>query len=72
MGQGSSVIHIYSNHLRRIAITVPHKKEQLKITDRIEGMDNLIEKERANLAKHQSLKKGLMQDLLTGKVEVEV
>jgi hypothetical protein len=32
----------------------------------------LISVERENLSKLQSLKKGLMQDLLTGKVRVQV
>ncbi|MHA6281116.1 restriction endonuclease subunit S [Salinimicrobium sp. CAU 1759] len=72
LGQGSSVIHIYSNHLSRITVAVPPKKEQMVISRHISGIDRLIKKEQANLAKHQSLKKGLMQDLLTGKVEVQV
>ncbi len=53
-------------------ISYPFTKEQKEITKRLIRIDNLIKKEQKILAKHQKIKKGLMQDLLTGKVEVRV
>ncbi|WKB81369.1 restriction endonuclease subunit S [Cellulophaga lytica] len=50
----------------------PDLKEQILISKRLNQIDSLINKEQKILAKHQKIKKGLMQDLLTGKVEVSV
>jgi|TARA_R100000501_G_C2627218_1_gene121098 type I restriction enzyme S subunit len=58
--------------IQKLKISVPKAPEQEIIASRLKQIDQLIQEEQANLSKHQSLKKGLMQDLLTGKVEVEV
>ncbi len=72
LGQGSSVIHIYKGHLEAIDISVPKPNEQNKISKKLIQIDLLIKNEQKNLSKHQNIKKGLMQDLLTAKVEVTV
>jgi type I restriction enzyme S subunit len=72
LGQGSSVIHIYKGHLEVIDISVPQPNEQFEISERLIQIDLLINNEKQTLAKHQKIKKGLMQDLLTGKVEVKI
>lgn len=46
------------------------KEEQKQISNRIEKIDSLIMNEMEILSKQTQLKKGLMQDLLTGKVSV--
>ncbi|MGE8555649.1 MAG: restriction endonuclease subunit S [Chryseobacterium jejuense] len=53
-------------------ITIPSKIEQRKILDNIKSLISKIETEQSYLSKYQKLKTGLMQDLLTGKVEVKV
>jgi len=58
--------------IKNSKIILPTPEELSALTNKIYKVEKLIEYEQANLAKHQSLKKGLMQDLLTGKVEVEV
>lgn len=64
---------ISQHQVKNFQIVYPSVPEELsQITERIFQIDQLIENEQTNLFKHQSLKKGLMQDLLTGKVEVEV
>ncbi|TSE08047.1 restriction endonuclease subunit S [Aquimarina algiphila] len=70
LGQGSSVIHIYSNHLGGINMSLPDKIEQEKIYNKINLIDRQIKNEQSTLHKYQQIKTGLMHDLLTGKVEV--
>ncbi|MFV8226229.1 restriction endonuclease subunit S [Christiangramia aquimixticola] len=50
----------------------PSLDEQRMISMRLEEIRKIIQQEYKILQKYQSLKKGLMQDLLTGRVEVEV
>ena len=56
----------------RLKINLPPLLEQKKITSIITSMDKIIEENQRKLAQTQSLKKSLMQDLLTGKVRVTV
>ena len=53
-------------------IVCPPKSEQLKICDMIDGISKQISTQELRLRQTQSLKKSLMQDLLTGKVRVQV
>lgn len=48
------------------------KDEQNEIVSRIKAMDLKLDSEEATLSKYQQIKSGLMQDLLSGKVEVSV
>ena len=59
-------------NIRKINIPKPMINEQVKIVSILEQQDNLIESEQTNLAKLQNMKQGLMADLLTGKVRVEL
>ncbi|MGY5851477.1 restriction endonuclease subunit S [Salegentibacter sp. F14] len=59
-------------NLRQLRVIKPNIFEQTKIFNVLKSLAQKIEMEEEHLAKHQSLKKGLMQDLLTGKVEVQV
>lgn len=47
-------------------------EEQEHIADILEAQDQLIQSEEENLIKFKLIKKGLMQDLLNGKVRVDV
>lgn len=53
-------------------IPLPTHEEQLKIIEIFEKVEFLIEEESKQLSKLQSLKTGLMQDLLSGKVRVKI
>jgi type I restriction enzyme S subunit len=55
-----------------LPVLLPSKKEQVLISQRIVQIQDLITKESNTLNKQTQLKQGLMQDLLTGKVQVEV
>lgn len=58
--------------VKNFNIPVPAPIEQQKIVSILDQQESLIESEQTNLAKLQKLKQGLMQDLLSGKVRVEV
>ncbi|MGO2135089.1 MAG: restriction endonuclease subunit S [Marinobacter sp.] len=53
-------------------IAVPPVAEQQRIVERLNTFTDLIENKQVQLANYRDLKKALMQDLLTGKVRVNV
>lgn len=69
---GVAVQGINLGDVRKIPIAYPHRTEQSHIGDILELQDKRLNDERGYLAKLQTLKNGLMQDLLTGKVRVKV
>jgi type I restriction enzyme, S subunit len=56
--------------LRSLLIPLPPVTEQLRISAKVSRIQTLIEIEAETLAKHRSLKQGLMDDLLTGQVQI--
>lgn len=71
-GQGSSVIHVYTSGIKQLKIGLPPIVEQNKITEILLSYSKTINAKRNKLTQTQSLKKSLMQDLLTGKIRVKV
>ena len=55
-----------------VDLNLPPLPEQKKIVSILTSMDATIEEKQRKLSQTQSLKKSLMQDLLTGKVRVNV
>lgn len=72
LGQGHSVVHIYSSSLKNVKIPLPSIEEQQKIASILSGVDKEIELLKNQLDKLQDQKRGLMQRLLTGQVRVKV
>jgi type I restriction enzyme S subunit len=70
--QTTSVAAIYWKQLRKIPIPIPPFDEQKRIINILLLHDAKIENETQKKAQLMKLKKGLMQDLLTGKVRVKV
>ena len=70
--QGSSNININADNIKSLKISFPSLNEQRKITSILTSVDDNIEEKQRKLEHTQSLKKSLMQDLLTGKVRVQV
>jgi len=64
----TSVAAIYNKDLDDIKIPLPEKEEQEKIANSLHSLDKKIEENRKYKEQLQRLKKGLMQDLLTGSV----
>jgi type I restriction enzyme S subunit len=62
--------NINLDDLRPLLIPVPGPKEQKQIADLYDAADRLVLSEEGRQAKLQRLKRGLMQDLLTGRVRV--
>jgi len=77
-GQKSLIGQMSGNAIPRITLTkinntfikVPSFKEQEVIVQKLNPQDLLINEEKIKLTKLQSLKTGLMQDLLSGRVRV--
>jgi len=72
MGQGHSVVHIYSSGLKKIKCSLPEKDEQKKIASTLSTLDKEIEKLQDKKQFLEEQKKGLMQQLLTGKTRVKI
>jgi len=68
LGQGHSVVHIYTNNIKDILIPLPPLPEQKKIAAILSAWDRAIEKTEELIKAKEKLKKGLMQKLLTGRV----
>lgn len=68
---GSTIKHIYITIVDKMLLAMPlSEKEQEAIFTRANAINEKIEFEKRNSEKYKKLKKGLMQDLLTGKVKV--
>ena len=67
IGQGQSVVHVYRKDLETLSLALPEKSEQERIVGVLEVWDECIEKLEQKIALKERLKKGLMQQLLTGK-----
>ena len=70
---GSTIKHIYITIIDQMLIAVPkQKREQKGICDILLILDQKLQEEQNYWSKLQSVKTGLMQDLLTGKVRVKI
>ncbi|WP_339118468.1 restriction endonuclease subunit S [Halomonas sp. BMC6] len=69
---GSTTPHLRVPDCSKILLKVPPISEQTLISESIRSADSLLEKQQDKIAELNSLKKALMQDLLTGKVRVQV
>ena len=67
---GTTRSRIGLTELKGIPVCYPQKNEQDIIGIKLDNLEESIEIEQSALSKYQQLKAGLMQDLLTGKVEV--
>ena len=67
---GSDPPNVSSRQLESIPIQIPSMAEQVKIAGAFSSVDSRLHCEQSSLEQLKSLKKGLMEDLLTGKVRV--
>ena len=70
--QGSTFSAINKNDLESVLVPCPPKDEQMLIVSKLLTLDKKLEIETEQLDSLQILKKGLMQQLLTGQVRVKV
>jgi len=69
---GSAQMRINLSELRIYPVPLPSKKEQKEIADILFSVDDKLEVLQNKKSAYQDLKKGLMQQLLTGKVRVKI
>jgi len=67
---GSTVKGIKGSRLKKLKIAIPPLEEQKQIADILSTADEKLEVLRAKKEKYETLKKGLLQKLLTGEVRV--
>lgn len=70
--QTTSVAHLGADRFARMKCSVPEVAEQERIAARIDSADEHIDNIKLGLRKLHQVKAGLMQDLLTGRVSVNV
>ena len=68
LGQGHSVVHIYSSGLKTLDIPLPPLPEQKKIAAILSTWDKAISNYELLIKNYELRKKGLMQKLLSGEV----
>jgi type I restriction enzyme, S subunit len=61
--QGKSVVHLHNSDLRKVMLDFPKREEQLRISQYIKSIDNLITLNQRKLDQLENLKKGYMQRL---------
>jgi len=71
-GMAEAQSNISQEILKSIKIPIIYREEQQKIASILSSINTNIEEKQKKLEHTQSLKKSLMQDLLTGKVRVQV
>jgi len=68
-----AITNVNQTNLKNLKVPLPKEiEEQQKIAEILSTIDEKIEIERKRKEKLEELKKGLMQDLLTGKVRVKI
>jgi type I restriction enzyme S subunit len=70
LNEATGVPSLNRENLKNILIPLPPLSEQKRIAEILTQIDQAIEKEEKYKEKLERLKKGLMEDLLTGKVRV--
>lgn len=70
MAQGSTIKGILREDLRKISIPLPPLPEQQKIAEILSSVDKRIETLRKRKERLEKVKRGLMEDLLSGRVRV--
>ena len=69
---GNAITRITLSTLKNFKINLPPYSEQVKIANVLNSLDHNLKMNKEKLIKLENIKKGLMQDLLTGKVRVKV
>ena len=68
--EGSTIKRLYNDNILNTVITLPSVAEQKKIGTYFEKLDRLITLHQCKCDKYSNIKKGMMSDLLTGKIRL--
>lgn len=72
LASGSTFLEISKKEVENMRVSVPSLDEQIKIGEILSCIDNNIENYETKKQKLEEVKKGLMQQLLTGKIRVTI
>lgn len=61
--QGSTIVHLYYNHFKKMNIDVPCYEDQNKIAEFLVSVDKVMEAKQQQITQAEQWKKGLMQGL---------
>jgi len=67
----SVISSLYLKNIKKIKLPIPSLKEQKQITSILSNINSKIQKLEKNKSNLELLKKGLMQNLLTGKIRIK-
>ncbi|ELY69944.1 restriction endonuclease subunit S [Natrinema versiforme] len=70
LSKGSTFPEVGKDTVENFLIPVPQLEEQKQIGEYLRSVDKVLDSYKSSKKKYQRLKRGLMQDLLTGKVRV--
>ena len=68
--QGNTQIYVNWTAISLLKYMIPSKEEQVKIGEYLHSISNLITLHQRKCDKYSSIKKGMMSDLLTGKIRL--
>jgi type I restriction enzyme S subunit len=71
LGQGHTVVHIYTEHIKSLVMPIPPLPEQQAIATALSDIDGLISSLTKLIDKKKNIKQGAMQELLTGKKRID-
>ena len=71
MGQGHSVVHIYSSQLEMLKLPIPPLEEQKKIAEILLNCDKAIRLTTQIITQLKQRNQGLAQQLLTGEKKIK-
>lgn len=66
----TSVAAVYTRDLMQLEVPVPSKDEQIRISDILADADSSVRSLERLISKKQSIKQGMMQELLTGRTRL--
>jgi type I restriction enzyme S subunit len=70
LGQGDAVVHISASALAQVSVELPEIREQKAIAGILLDMDAEIAALKARREKTRTIKQGMMQQLLSGRVRL--
>ena len=62
-GQGTTIVHLYYSHFKKMKVDVPSLEEQIKISNFLSSIDIQIELLETQIDKSKTWKKGLLQKM---------
>lgn len=67
---GTTVFHLYGSDMKRFTLSLPAVEEQAAISGALSEMDMEIVALEAKIVKARQIRRGMMQELLTGKIRL--